>query len=81
MRGSLKKNKGAIFPNASMIKTMMELLDSPEGTKPIHLGDEIAPSTEQDNDDDEQELEETNPLDTSDLPKETEDKQSKKGGS
>ena len=34
----IEKNKGKIFPNASMIDAMMELLDSPEGTTPIHLG-------------------------------------------
>ena len=37
-KDTIEKNKGKIFPRASMINAMMELLDSPEGTKPIHLG-------------------------------------------
>ena len=37
-KATIEKNKGKIFPKASMIDAMMELLDSPEGTTPIHLG-------------------------------------------
>ena len=58
-----------------MIDSMMELLDAPEGTRPMHLSD-VDADAQQKNEDDEKELEETNPLDTSDLP--TEDGKSDK---
>ena len=74
----IRQHKGAIFPNASMIDSMMELLDSPEGTTPLHLADDIDPSAQQNNEDDREEMEITNPLDTSELPKESEDKKDKK---
>ena len=50
-----------------MIDSMMELLDAPEGTRPMHLCD-IDADAQQKNEDDGIELEETNPLDTTDLP-------------
>ena len=70
----IKENKEAIFPNASMVDAMMELLDSPEGTTPLHLADDIDPTAQQDNLEDQEELEETNPLDISELPAETDNK-------
>ena len=57
-----------------MIDSMMELLDAPDGTKPLYLADTLATDAEQANIDDQVEMEETNPLDTSDLPAETGDK-------
>ena len=74
----IEKNKTSIFPNAKMIDAMMELLDSPEGTWPIHLGDNIDPNAQQENEDDEVELQQTNPLDTSELPPEADSKRDKK---
>ena len=74
----IEDNKTSIFPNQKMIDSMMELLDSPEGTKPLHLADNIDPNNQQENLDDEEILEETNPLDTSDLPNETGEKKSEK---
>ena len=71
-------NRKAILPNAPMIDAMMELLDAPDGTKPLHLADSLQTDLEQANDDDEEELEETNPLDTSDLPPEAGDKKCSK---
>ena len=69
----IKENKNSILPNAPMVDSMMELLDTPEGTKPLHLND-IDPNNQQANEDDLVELEETNPLDTSDLPEEAKNK-------
>ena len=56
-----------------MIDAMMELLDAPD-KKPLHLADGLQTDLEQANEDDKIELEETNPLDTSDLPVEAGDK-------
>ena len=50
-----------------MVNSMMELLDAPEGSKPLHIANGIPPTNEQKNLDDQVELDETNPLDTSDL--------------
>ena len=74
----IEKNKSSIFPNAKMIDSMMELLDSPEGTRPHHLSDNIDPNNQQEDEDDKVELEETNPLDTSELPPEADNKRDKK---
>ena len=52
-----------------MIDAMMELLDSHDG-RPHHLAGNIDPNNQQNNEDDNILLEETNPLDTSDLPPE-----------
>ena len=70
----IDENRKAILPNAPMIDSMMELLDAPDGIKPLHLADAIATDAEQANIDDQVEMEETNPLDTSDLPAEAGDK-------
>ena len=68
----IKTNKNSILPNAPMVNSMMELLDNPEGTKPLHLNDiDIDPNNQQANEDDLVELEETNPLDVSELPTES----------
>ena len=37
-KDTIEKNKAKIFPKTAMIDSMMELLDSPDGTAPIHLG-------------------------------------------
>ena len=37
-KDTIEKNKAKIFPKTAMIDAMMELLDSPDGTAPIHLG-------------------------------------------
>ena len=66
----IKANKGAIFPNTPMVDAMMELLDSSEGTTPIHLADDINTNALQENLEDQKVLDETNPLDTSELPPE-----------
>ena len=66
----ISRNKRNILPNAPMVNSMMELLDAPEDSKPLHIADGIAPTNEQTNLDDQIELDETNPLDTSDLPNE-----------
>ena len=71
-------NRKSILPNAPIINSMMELLDAPESTKPAHIADGIAPATEQENLDDQNELDETNPLDTSDLPVEAGDNKNTK---
>ena len=42
-----------------------------------HLGDGIDPSAQQEDEEDVQEMEETNPLDTSELPEEPENKRAK----
>ena len=44
---------------------MKALLDAPDGTKPLHLADGLQTDLEQDNQDDQKEMDETNPLDTS----------------
>ena len=71
---TIRENKKAVFPCAPMIDAMMELLDSAEDTKPLHLADNIDPTAQQDNEEDQIELDETNPLDTSELPSEAENK-------
>ena len=68
---TLKNNKKAIFPNSPMIDAMMALLDSPESTTPLHLADDIDSNAQQTDLDDQDELDVTNPLDTSELPPET----------
>ena len=73
---TIEHNKTSIFPNSKMIDSMIELLDSNEDTRPIHLAD-IDPNNQQINEDDEEELERINPLDTSDLPPEGMDKKEK----
>ena len=70
----IKRNKGAIFPNTPMVDAMMEMLDAPDGTRPRHLADDIDPIAQHEDLSDEEELNETNPLDTSDLPIEMDDK-------
>ena len=70
---TIELNKTSIFPSSKMIDSMIELLDSNEDTRPIHLAD-IDPNNQQINEDDEEELERINPLDTSDLPPEGMDK-------
>ena len=57
---------------------MMELLDAPEGNRALHLADAIPTDAEQANIDDQTEMEETNPLDTSDLPNEHKSKKNAK---
>ena len=74
----IDENRKAILPNAPMIDAMKELLDAPDGTKPLHLADGLQTDLEQENQDDQKELDETNPLDTSDLPAEAGDKKSNK---
>ena len=44
-RTIIERNKKAILPNAPLIDSMIELLDAPDGTKPLHLADGIAPTT------------------------------------
>ena len=73
----IKRNKKAIFPNSPMIDTMMELLETNDALKPTHLSENIDSKAQQDNDEDQEELDELNPLDTSDLPVESEDNQNK----
>ena len=70
----INENRMCILPNAPMIDAMMELLDAPDGTNPLHVADGITTDADQANLDDQVELEETNPLDTSDLPVEAGDK-------
>ena len=72
---TIKINKDEIQPNAPMIDTMMELLESNDCTKPTHLSENVAidANAQQRNIDDKEEMDELNPLDTSDLPKEAED--------
>ena len=61
-------NKKAIFPHSSMIDTMMELLETNDSIKPTHLSENIDSTAQQENIEDFKELEETSPIDTSDLP-------------
>ena len=73
----IDENRKAILPNAPMIESMMELLDAPDN-RPLHIADAVPTDAEQRNIDDQVEMEETNPIDTSDLPAEAEDKKSTK---
>ena len=66
----IKTNKKAIYPNAPMIDTMMEMLEANENTKPTHLYETIDEKAQQEDGDDKEEMDETNPIDTSDLPAE-----------
>ena len=61
-----------------MVDAMLELLDSSEGTRPLHLSDEINPTAQQDNLDNQEILDENSPLDTSELPLEQKEKNSTK---
>ena len=72
---AIKSNKALIFPNAPMIDTIKELLETNDTIKPTHLSDtvNIDSTAQQNNIQDQEELEEVNPLDTSDLPAEAGD--------
>ena len=61
-----------------MIDSMMELLDAPDGTKPLHIADGIPTDLEQQDIDDQKELDKDSPMDTSDLPKEAGEKRNTK---
>ena len=63
----IKKNKETIYPKYSMVDIMRDLMDNPENSRPIHLGD-MDTAGEQENLDDEETLE---PLDTSEVPDES----------
>ena len=69
-----------ILPNSPMIDVMMELLSSDH--QPIHLADTLDSNLAQQEHDDQEELDENNPLDQSELPTELESKkgQSKNDG-
>ena len=75
---TIRVNKSAIFPSATMIDTMMELLQTNENTKPTHLYETIDEKAQQDDMDDQEEMNEVNPLDTSELPAETGNDQNKR---
>ena len=66
----IKANKNSIYPNAPMIDTMVEMLETNENTKPTHLYETIDETAQQEDGDDTEEMDETNPIDTSDLPAE-----------
>ena len=51
-----------------MIDTMMEILEANENTKPSHLYETIDEKAQQEDEDDKKEMDETNPIDTTDLP-------------
>ena len=61
----IRGNKNAIYPNAPMIDLMMELLESNENMKPSHLYETIDEQAQQEDCDDDEEINETNPIDTS----------------
>ena len=75
---TIKKNKKGILPNSSIIDAMLEILDAPDSMRPVHLADNIDEKAQQEDMDDKQEIDETNPLDTSDLPMENEVKKGQK---
>ena len=60
-----------------MIDTMVGLLETKNALKPTHLTKNIDPEAQQENIEDQEELDELNPLDTSDLPMEAGDNQNK----
>ena len=64
----IEVNKKSIHPNSSMIDTMMELLECNDSIKPTHLSENLDVNAQQENLQDQEELDELNPLDTSDLP-------------
>ena len=77
---TIEINKHAIHPNASMINTMLELLESNDNMRPTHLSEmvDVDANARQEDIDDQEELDEVNPLDTSELP--SEEKEEHKGG-
>ena len=64
----IENNKRAIYPNSEMIDCMKELLESSEDNRPIHLSDDIDATGQQENIDDQEQLDQLDPLDTSELP-------------
>ena len=73
----IKEGKNAIYHNAPKIDTMMEMLEANDNTKPTHLYEAIDEKAQLEDEDDKKEMDETNPIDTTDLPTEKGNDESK----
>ena len=68
---TIERNKKIIYPNSPMIDSVKELLETNDTARPSHLSDSVSlidSTAQQNNIEDQVELNEISPLDTSDLP-------------
>ena len=70
----IMNNKNSMFPSMEMIDSVREMSDSLEDTRPEHLADNLDSFAQQENADDQDALDERDPLDLTSLPVEGESK-------